>query len=313
MTYTLGLDAGGTKTECALWKEDAMLARVSGGSIKILQTSLEQAESNLDALLGAVATAAGVGLDSIACTCIGLAGVTIPRVAEWTRTALERRISGTIVMVGDEEIALDAAFPGGAGVLVVAGTGSNIVARAASGEMVHVGGWGPVLTDEGSGNWIGRQAVRAVFDALDHGQTTQLGETTELMARILAEWKLSSIGELVETVNRVPGPEFSKLALLVADCAAVGDARASRVLHEAGDLLGAAAVLAAQRVRAIAPEWIPEFAFTGSVLAHVAAVRERMCAAILRELPEAHIRMDAVDPLQGALWRARACCAEATR
>lgn len=307
MTYTLGLDAGGTKTECALWNEDGMLARASGGSIKILQVSTEQAERNLDALLGAVSAEAGVPLNSIACTCVGLAGVTIPRVAEWTQDALARRIAGTILLVGDEEIALDAAFPGSAGVLVVAGTGSNIVGRAAGGELVHVGGWGPVLTDEGSGNWIGKQAVRAVFDSLDRGETTQLEP------RILAEWKLSSVSELVEMVNRVPGPEFSKLAPLVADCAAAGDARAHRVLHEAGDLLGAAALLAAKRVRAITPEWISEFAFTGSVLKHVAPVRERMCAAIRRDLPEARIQMEAVDPLQGALWRARRCSAETPR
>ncbi len=302
MTYTLGLDAGGTKTECALWKEDALLARASGGSIKILQVSTEQAERNLDSLLKAVSVDAGVPLDSIDCTCVGLAGVTIPRVAEWTRAALGRHISGTIVLVGDEEIALDAAFPGGAGVLVVAGTGSNIVGRAAGGELVHVGGWGPALTDEGSGNWIGRQAVRAVFDTLDHG------ETTLLLERILAEWKLSSIGEFVEVVNRVPGPDFSKLAPLVAEGAAKGDVRARRVLDEAGDLLGAAALLAARRVQAITPEWISKFAFTGSVLKRVAPVRERMCAAIRHGLPEAHIRMEAVDPLQGALWRCKKSC-----
>ena len=39
-------------------------------------------------------------------------------------------------------------------------------------KLVHVGGWGPVLADEGSGVWIGKQAVRAIFDALDHDETT---------------------------------------------------------------------------------------------------------------------------------------------
>ncbi len=150
MTYTLGLDAGGTKTECALWRGETMLARASGGSIKILQTAMEQAESNLDALLEAVAAESGISLGSIACTCVGLAGVTVPRVAEWTRAALGRRISGRIVLAGDEEIALDAAFPESAGVLIVAGTGSNLVGRTTAGELVHVGGWGPALSDDGS-------------------------------------------------------------------------------------------------------------------------------------------------------------------
>ena len=69
-------------------------------------------------------------------------------------------LSGDILLAGDEEIALDAAFSGGAGVLVVAGTGSNLIGRAGDGRLIHVGGWGPVLADEGLGK-LDRKAGRA--------------------------------------------------------------------------------------------------------------------------------------------------------
>ncbi len=38
-------------------------------------------------------------------------------------------MSGELILLGDVEIALDAAFHGGAGVLVLAGTGSNVAGR----------------------------------------------------------------------------------------------------------------------------------------------------------------------------------------
>jgi hypothetical protein len=46
-------------------------------------------------------------------------------------------------------------------------------------------------------------------------------------------------------------------------------------------------------------------AFTGSVLAEIAAVRTAMVARLEVSLPVARVRSVPVDPLEGALWRAR--------
>ena len=70
-------------------------------------------------------------------------------------------VGGGLDLGGDEEIGLDAACRGGAGLVGVAGTGSKVVGRGSSGEMVSAGGWGPVIGDEGSGTWIGLEAIRA--------------------------------------------------------------------------------------------------------------------------------------------------------
>ena len=128
MAYYLGLDAGGTKTECAIAHDSMILARATHGTIKVLRASTEEAGQNLDALLQAVVTQSGISLASITCTCVGLAGISVPRIAEWARHALRARVSGEILFSGDEVIALDAAFFGGPGLLVIPGTGSNIIA-----------------------------------------------------------------------------------------------------------------------------------------------------------------------------------------
>lgn len=301
MAYYLGLDAGGTKTECALARDETILARATGGPIKILRVPKEEAEKNLDALLETICEQSGISLQSIDRTCIGLAGISVPRIADWTRQALENRISGEIVLAGDEAIALDAAFGDGAGVLVVAGTGSNIIGRTFAGQLVHVGGWGPVLADEGSGNWIGRQAVRAIFDALDHD------ETTPLLPEVQTQWNLPNVGSLIDLSNQLPGPNFSALTPLVAKCAKQRDPYAKRVLEQAGTLLGGYALLAVRRLQKLERKdrGLPEIAYCGGIVEHIGSVTDAMCAAIVRELPQARIRTEAADPLQGALWRAR--------
>ncbi len=283
---------------------DAILARASSGSIKIMRVPVEDAEKNLEVLLRDVAAESGISLDSIACTCVGLAGISVPRVADWVRNELHARIGGDILLAGDEEIALEAAFAGGAGVMVAAGTGSNLIGRASNGQRVHVGGWGPVVADEGSGNWIGKRAVRAVFDALDRD------EETLLMKKVQEAWELQRIGDLVDVVNRIPGPEFSKLTPIVVECAEGGEADAVRILEQAGNFLGAFAVLAVRRVEKLEGEGAapPEVAFTGSILSKIAPVRETMLAYLRRELPGIRIQTEAVDPVLGALWRARQQC-----
>lgn len=78
------------------------------------------------------------------------------------RRALERslsRIAPRARVVTDLELAWRAAL-GGPGVLILAGTGSLAYGRDPSGKSARVGGLGPLLGDEGSAFWIGREWLR---------------------------------------------------------------------------------------------------------------------------------------------------------
>lgn len=202
MAFFLGFDAGGTKTTCALAHDTHVLARDAGGSIKPLRVSIEHAGQNLAALLGEIVKQSGVDLGNISASCIGTAGVRLPQTDGWMRQILSQYASGEIVVCGDEEIALDAAFPGGAGVLAMAGTGSNVMGRTSQGEMLNVGGWGPALGDQTSGHWIGHQALRLACRARDFGQPTQI------LDRVIEYWSAETIEEVVNIGNRTPPPDF---------------------------------------------------------------------------------------------------------
>lgn len=298
MAYFLGIDAGGTKTRAALGDEAGVLTRAAGGSIKPLRVSQEQARANLVVLLAELARASGVELEKVAVCCVGTAGVRLPQTDGWMREILSPCAGGAIVVCGDEEIALDAAFEGRAGILAMAGTGSNVVGRTSTGELLNVGGWGPALGDEASGYWIGHQALRMAFRAKDFGRPTRILE------RVAKAWKASSLGEIVAMAHAAP--DFSLLAPLVAQCAEEGDGVALEVLENGGRLLGEDAVEAFRQVRQLDPdEPMPGIAFAGSLLEKVALVRESMMEAIRRGLPTVEILPEAVDPLMGALWRAR--------
>jgi glucosamine kinase len=300
MAFFLGFDAGGTKTTCALADDNRILVRATGGSIKPLRVSFEEARQNMRALLDDVAQQSGVDLRTVSASCIGTAGIRLPQTDGWMRQILSACAGGEITVVGDEEIALDGVFPGQAGVLMIAGTGSNTLGRTSTGELIHVGGWGPVLRDEASGHWIGVQALRAAFRALDYNQPTRI------LDRVTEFWSAPSLEEVVNIANATPAPDFSKLAPVVLACALEGDAVAQHVLDEGGRLLGQDAIQAYQRVRALEPDAKqPGIAFIGSIFEKIAPVRDSVIATIRRALPEAEIVLEVSDAIQGALWRAR--------
>jgi hypothetical protein len=116
-------------------------------------------------------------------------------------------------------------------------------------------------------------------------------------------------------------PDFASLAPVVARCAAAGDALASGILQRAGEELADLVTLVFHKMIGTAPDLSPshsaarsshpdppiqvEVAFTGSVLTHIAAVRESMVARLATSVPTAHIRPTPAEPLDGALYRAR--------
>jgi len=304
MPYFLALDIGGTKTDYVLADETRELARVRGGTIKRMRVDSATATANLDAALRELTQISGIPMSSITRTCIGTAGETVPLVTDWLREAFAARVPGPLTLLGDVEIALDAAFHGGPGILVLAGTGSNVAGRDVNGKLTTAGGWGPALADQGSGHRIGQQALRAAFLAQDEAHPTQL------LSDILVFWNLTSIEALVEYANRDPAPDFSTLTELVLRCAITGDEVAQSVLHREGEDLAHLVLLVIRRLQAANPNGPPPaIAFAGSIMQKVLPVRYALIAAVRRDFPTIQTldsKPDGViDPIAGAIWRAR--------
>ena len=301
MSYFLAIDVGGTKADYALVDESRTLARVRAGTIKRMRVDERTAAENLEKAIHELAAQSGVDLQTITRTCVGTAGETVPLVTDWLRSEIPRRVGGELLVLGDVEIALDAAFPGQPGILVLAGTGSNVAGRTPGGEILTAGGWGPVLADQGSGHRIGQQALRALCLARDGGASS------DLLPAVLDFWKLDSFYDLVAFANASPPPDFSKLVKIVVACADRGDRVALEVLEQQGRELAQPVRLLIGRMQE-SPDgsrFTPRLAFAGSIMEKVHRVRRALMDEVLQHYPDATAADGVVDPLEGAIWHAR--------
>ena len=294
----MGIDGGGTRTRASIVLGEKVLAHAEEGSIKRLRVGAEVAEANLRALLKEVYAQAGVS--SLAAATCGVASASMPGVTEWITAVFQDNRVERSEVVGDEVIALDAAFQGGPGILQIAGTGSNTIGRAPDGSRESAGGWSSRLGDEGSGYWIGVNSIRRALKAHDREEPTQI------LKRVGEIWGTQSIDDLVNLGDSTPGPDFAALAPIIYELAEAGDAVAQGVLLQAAaDLVDFVLLVRAKlrRKHNIAGE-VP-VAWTGGVVEKMATVREAFFAGLKAAAPEMPVATESVVSLEGAIWRAK--------
>ena len=298
MKMVLGIDGGGTRTRGSILAGDRVLAHGESGSIKRLRVGAEAAEENLRALLKDVFAQAGVtGVRAASC---GVASCSLPGTVEWITAVLQDFGAERSEVVGDEVIALDAAFQGGPGILQIAGTGSNTIGRAPDGSREWAGGYSSRLGDEGSGYWIGLHSVRRALHAYDREQPTQILE------KVGEIWGTPSLEDLVSLGDSTPGPDFAALAPAINELAEAGDPVALGVLRQAAaDLVDFVLLVRAKlrRKHQIAGE-VP-VAWTGGIIEKMSIVRQAFFAGLHAAAPQMPVGAEGVVPLEGALWRAK--------
>jgi glucosamine kinase len=298
MSVVLGIDGGGTRTRATIVDGERTLAHVENGSIKRLRVGAEAAEQNLREVLAEAYAQAGV--KSVSAASVGVASATMPGVPEWINAVFRDFAVERSEVVGDEVIALDAAFQGGPGILQIAGTGSNTIGRAPDGGRETAGGWSSRLGDEGSGYWIGVNAVRRALRAYDREKPTQILE------HVGEIWNTPTIEELVNLGDSTPGPDFAALAPAINELAEAGDPVALGVLRQASDDLVDFVLLVRDKLRRkhhIAGE-VP-VAWTGGVIAKMPLVREAFFAGLRAQAPEMPVGREEVVAIEGAIWRAQ--------
>ncbi|HEY0565620.1 MAG TPA: BadF/BadG/BcrA/BcrD ATPase family protein [Terriglobales bacterium] len=296
--YFIGIDAGGTKTAFAVGDGKRVLATVQTGSVKLGSVDEETARKNLRDGVSQAFGAAGVAKGEIKGCCVGLSGASVPQVREVVRTELREVLPGCEVMiVGDHVVAHRAAFPDGNGVLTVCGTGSICYGRRRDGRELRIGGHGSVISDEGSGFWIGRECFRRLLRARD------VGESPALLQELIQRFGDGNERELVRRANAgVFG--LAELVPLVVQAAQSGDAMMSSVLQDAGGELAGMAVEVASRLYEPSEE-VP-FALVGGVAGASQVLREAFERRMRDVFAAAEFRAERLSPVEGAVILARA-------
>lgn len=243
--HVLGIDAGGTKTMCYLADADGVVVgegRAGGANLQA------HGELEVEKVLHAVIEAA-IGERAIrpAALCLGIAGVDRADDEQVVRGILRRLgFRDHALIVNDALVALVAGVGSQAGVVIIAGTGSIAYGVSPRGEAARAGGWGSVLGDEGSGYWIGRQALTAVMREAD-GR----GSRTRLTSLILAHFDLPHPARLVREVydKGLRRQAIAALGAVVERARAEGDVVAAEILRAASRELAQAAASVVERLR----------------------------------------------------------------
>ena len=292
MPLYLGIDAGGTKTDCAVSNGAELLGQATGASCKLARVGKERGRENLQAVIRQATEAAHVDPRTIQHVCIGMAGASLAEAVHWAQQTIRELIpDSTIYVAGDHVIAHRAAFGTSPGVLVISGTGSIAFGRNQNGETARAGGWGPNVSDEGSAFWVGREAVTEALHAFDFGQSNGL------LATIADCWKVAP-EEVIRLANSSE-PRFSELAGPVVNAAEQGDASARAITDRAGRAL---AGLASAVINRLWPDGgVVPVALAGGVLQGSPLVRQAFKEAMKTEQPQAAVSFAFVRPVLGAL------------
>jgi N-acetylglucosamine kinase-like BadF-type ATPase len=294
----LGIDGGGTKTTCAIGDDNSILATAQSGGSNPIRSGDFAARASLHDAIRQVCARAGVAASAIDSACMGASGGAHSEKNRRLEQILAELLPGKVCVVGDMEIALQAAFGAGPGVITIAGTGSIAFGRDAQGHTLRIGGWGFAISDEGSGHWIGRTAVSRALRARDDG------ETPALLARIISTWKLNAFDDLIPVANASPPPDFSALFPTVLAVSDAGDPLARTILSDAGEELARLATTVVRRLFQGSEPTVP-LAMTGGVFRQSALVRQVFYNRVCADFQHAAVNPTVIEPVRGALALAR--------
>lgn len=151
----IGVDGGGTKTECILVDARGdIVARHLAPGCNPSQVGPDRARAVLQEALQAI-TANLSTAGAVETTLLCMAG----NRAFWRDTAAALQGYGHVTTTDDSLPVLELATAGAAGLVLHAGTGSFVAARAPDGSVHYAGGLGWKFGDAGSGFDLGRRAL----------------------------------------------------------------------------------------------------------------------------------------------------------
>jgi N-acetylglucosamine kinase-like BadF-type ATPase len=297
MRYVVGVDGGGTRTTAVVYGEDAgPLASASSGPANHRSVGVESAAANVATAVGGALRAAELPLEGASAIGLCLAGfdtdldLPVPQ-----RAVRLLDYSGAVLMENDVIGAWAGATEAGAGVVVIAGTGSTALGMNTRGDLWRTDGWDYILGDSGSGYDIGRSGIRAAMRALDG----RIPPT--LLARELGT--AFGVADAEGMRRLVDGGKFGKVEI------ASFAARVSKAADDGDDLargiLAAAGADLAEQARAViarldmARDTFP-VAVVGSVFTSAPWVTKPFGRLIKQLAPHALIRAPQYAPEVGA-------------
>lgn len=286
--------------------QDALLRLAAGGDAAALLPDRGATDGLGERLTSRVSGSIGEA-PALLVAAVGASGIEMGSAVE--RRGLELAAEalglepGQLWVGGDERTALRGAFPEGAGIIVISGTGTIALGRDRHGREHRCAGWGWLLDGAGSAFDIGRDGLALTLEMAD-GRRPQSALRQRLWQALDLDPADPGAPQAIKA--RVVSPGFvpaglARLAPLVEQAAVAGDGEAQVILRRHGEALAAsvAGVAAALALEA------PPVAALGGAITHLRCFREQFAASLGERLPAARLQDPSGDAVSGALAIAR--------
>jgi len=298
-----GADGGGTKTLGVIADPAGkILARQQTTGTNPNVVGIDAAARTLLGLVLDCCREAGCTPASLGALVGGIAGVGSSEIHDAMRRSLTEEgekqgiRSLPFSLVTDARIALEGAFAGGPGIIVIAGTGSVVLGKIREGETRMIGGWGRVLGDEGSGYHLGLEALKAVTREFD----ARTGSGT-LRSMFAERFGWTTRDRVIAAVYK---EQFAlpSLAPLVLEAADAGDEVCRGILERAAGCL-------TDHVAPLASHWPTSasmgIVFIGGLIDHDTSYARILSTILMARFPSVVIHPPAHPPVIGAIILAR--------
>ncbi len=278
--YLIGIDGGGTRSRLLAYSTTGkVIGLQEGGSTNIESNTTQEVGKNLRELLESFF----VNYSKNDCLALGFgtAGVDTRKTLHKVETLVkELNYPFPTYVYNDGQIALAAQTRGKEGLLLISGTGSIAFGNNEKGESGRVGGYGYLVSDEGSGYWLGQKAIAASLQSHDG-----TGEETLLLYEILDRLKIKEVDDLVDFVYTSNKKDIAKLSPLVEGLREKGDKVACGIMEEGAEKLKNMVIALSKKLNMKNIHLI----FAGGVLLNTPWLREE----IVRQLKKEHQNINA--------------------
>ena len=302
MKYLIGIDAGGTKTKCAVADlTGIILLTETGKSVNYLIAGADKTSANLFGLISQCLKKLNINFSEVKQIVIGIAGAGRLKDAQQLERSLiqyskSKKVKiNSVKVLSDALIALEGAFPGKPGCILIAGTGSILFGKDVKGKIHHVGGFGRLIGDEGSGYSIGRKALQAVSGELD-GRAVK----TLMTKKLFDQMNISDSEELITKIYK-ENFDIASIAPLVISSAEKNDKPAQRILNEEADELAFHVISMMKKMNLKKLN----VAFIGGLIGNKNYYSTLLTKKIKSSLPNVTISKPRFSPVEGAILMAK--------
>lgn len=296
--HFLGIDGGGSHTRALICDQSGkILGKGESGPSNPMSIPVADCQAHLEEAIQ-LALAAFIP-DTIEAAHFGIAGAQSKEGRNILQGIAGELLdcSKTKLSIGsDLEIALEGGLAGAPGIALIAGTGSACYGKNGLGAEAFCGGWGDLVDDAGSGNWIGLQALQVCVRQAD-GRLTR----SELQNRVLEYLGIDSMDDFKQRIHQegLSRKERAELAPIIFDLAENGDPAAVEIVDQAADQLFHLLHSCCRQLHFASPDIVLLGGLSSQPQLH-----EQIVARITNNIPEAQVHRPKLSATSGAILKA---------